>query len=307
MIKRDSVLMLLASFLIAIGTRIALAPAIATTKEQIFDAKLEFRNLPEHLTVVGENLTIEMKAVGTGQQLDQLEKATVTGVVDLSFAKSGLRRYFVEVQAPTRTRVSISPRFPRVWLDIQRVSSLRKEVVVEPSGQTVREFVYEGASILPDRVTLVGPESSLPKVKVAKVSLELNQVRPGSTVLLPVEVVDETNRRVPYVYAQPGEVSVSPVVVAAPAVKRVLISPVFEGQPAFGHRVLSVEVKPTQLEVRGESALISRVSTIETESIKLDGARKDAVFRCKVKLPPGLRATDSDEVVVTVKVGPGGR
>lgn len=304
MFRRENLLLILASLLIALGTRLALAPSIATVKEQIFDAKLEFRNLPEYLTVLGENLTVEMKATGTAQYLDQLEKSTVRAVVDLSRAKPGVRPYVIEVEAPTRSRVKVEPRFARVPLDIQRVSSVRRTIDIEPSGLTAREYIYGGATVLPESVTIIGPESYLPKVKSARVNLDLNQVRPGTTVSLPIEVIDESNRRVPFVHTQPAEVSVSPVVASAPTSKRVLVTPVFVGQPSFGYRIASYQVQPNQVEVKGESEVVSGIVTAETESIDLAGIQANRVIQVKLKLPARLTAVNADVVTVTIQVEP---
>lgn len=304
MFRRENIMLIVASLLIALGTRLALAPSIATVKEQLFDAPLEFRNLPEHLTVLGDNLTVEMKATGTAQYLDQLEKSTVRGVIDLSRARPGVRRYVVEVEGPTRSRVTIEPRFARVTLDIQNLSSSLRKVDVEPIGQTAKEYIYGGASVLPNEITVIGPESSLPKVKSARVSLDLADVRPGATISLPIEIVDDSNRRVPFVRSQPAEVSVSPVVAAAPASKRILVTPTFLGQPAFGHRVTRYEVKPSQLEVKGESGAVSGVTTAETETINIAGLSTTRDYRVRAKLPLGLSPVSSDIVTVTVVVEP---
>ena len=302
MLTRENFLMLGASFLIAIGIRVALTPALSTIKEQRFDARLEIKGLPEDLTVVDPPSTIEMKATGTAQYLDQLEKSTVTANVDLTNARVGKRRFLVDTSPSSRSRVTVTPRFPTVWLDVQKLSSVTKVVEVEPSGQTLRDFVYDGSSILPQTVTIIGAESILPRVKVVRVNLELKMVRPGATFPLPVEILDEANLPVSFVTARPAEVLVSPAVAAAPSVKRVLVTPTWSGQPDFGYQVVSFDVKPSQIEVRGESGLVSGIATASTEQINLAGLRKSAVFKTKVRLPNGIRAAISNEVEVSVKV-----
>lgn len=302
MLTRESFLMLGASFLIAIGIRVALAPSLSTIKEQRFDAKLELKNLPENLIVVDEPLTVEMKATGTAQYLDQMEKSSVVASVDLTSARIGKHRYIIDTAPLSRSRVTVTPRFSMVWLDVQKVSSSEKEVDVEPSGQTLSDFVYDGASILPQRVTLVGAESILSRVKTVRVNLELKLVRPGATFMLPVEILDDANHPVPFVKARPAEVLVSPAVAAAPSVKRVLVNPTWAGQPAFGYQVLAFEVKPNQIEVRGESGLVSGIATVETDPINLTNLKSNTTIRTRVKLPTGIKATTSNEVEVLVRI-----
>ena len=304
MLTRENLLMLGASFLIAIGIRVALSPSISTIKEQRFDAKLEIRGLPDNLTVVDEPKTVEMKATGTAQYLDQLEKSSVIATVDLSNARLGKRKYVITSSPPSRARVTVTPLFQTVSLDVQKLSSIEKAVEVEPSGQTLQDFAYDGATTIPEVVTIVGAESILARVKVVRVNLELQLVRPGKTFMLPVEILDEANHPVPYLKARPSEVMVSPAVAAAPSIKRVLVTPNWTGQPAFGYEVVSFEIKPSQIEVRGESGMISRIATFKTEPVSLAGLKESTKVKTKVRVPAGLKVTVSNEVQIVIKIAP---
>ena len=187
-------------------------------------------------------------------------------------------------------------------MNLQKLTSEVVSVTVEPSGQPPREFVVDGASSLPEKVTIIGAESFLPKVKKARVSLDLDQVRPGAKFMLPVELLDADNQVVPYVHSDPAEVSVSPAVAAATTLKRLLVTPNWVGQPAFGYKVVSYEVRPSQIAVRGDSGTISRLATLDTEPVSIAGLKSDGTIRAKVKLPPGTKTTESSEVTVIVKV-----
>jgi YbbR domain-containing protein len=120
--------------------------------------------------------------------------------------------------------------------------------------------------------------------------------------MLPVDILDEDNQVVPYVQSDPSEVSVTPAVAAAATKKRLLISPNWSGQPAFGYKVVSYEIRPSQVELRGDSATISRMSMLDTESISIAGLSADATLRVKLKLPAGTKTTEPSEVTVIVKV-----
>jgi YbbR domain-containing protein len=301
MFSRENVLMVVASVLIALGVRIAIAPSLLA-KESLFYAKIEYRGLPEDLTVVDDPQTWQIRATGAAHDIDQVDTDSVVAVVDLSMAKSGRRNYFVGVSPESKSRVNFAPRVPKIPLDIQKVSHSIQPVKVEASGQTPRDFVYDGAAVLPEKVKIIGAETVLPHVKVARVNLDLDQVRPGMSSTLRVEVLDDLNRPMRDVRCEPTEVTVSPAVVAAATKKRLLISPDWSGEPAYGYKVVSYEMHPSQIEVRGESADISSLATVETFPVNIQGIKSDTTVKTRVHLPAGIVSTEPDAVTVIVRV-----
>lgn len=295
--------MLLASFIIAISIRIILAPDFAPGQERELDARLELQGLPQWLTVIGEPKNVRVVASGSHDSLDRLNSNSLVATVDLTSAKQGENYYAVKVPASS-ARVPIVPRAPTVKLRIEKVSTREEDVDIEASGNTPPDLVYDGASVVPHRVRIAGGASYLNLVKKIRVLIDLSQVRPGVSMMIPVEILDEANRPVPYVTAEPSEVSVSPAVAAAPAVKRVLISPSWVGQPAFGYKVDSFEVKPAQLGVKGDSAKLSRLVTIDTEPLNISGLKSDVTLLARAKLPDGIESGESLSVRVFVKIVP---
>lgn len=301
--SRENLLILGASFLIAIGVRLALAPEFAPGKEREFEAKLEYHGLPDSLMLVGEPKMFKVIASGSKDYLDHLDTNAVVASVDLSIAKPGVRLYSVDVPLMV-SRVNLAPKFPTLRLDIQPVDSMEQHVEIEPTGLPPSDLVYDGASIIPEVVTIVGAKSRLATVRRARVLLDLSQVRPGVSKNIPVEIFDESDRPVPYVKAQPSEVSVSPAVAAAPAEKRVLVTPTWVGQPAFGYKVTSYEIRPSQILVRGESAIMSRIGTVDTEPVTLNGLSESTTVSTRIKLPLGVKSTTPLDVKVIIKIAP---
>ncbi|MBS1723986.1 MAG: hypothetical protein JSS66_13660 [Armatimonadetes bacterium] len=300
---RESFLMLGASFLIAVGAKVALMPS-STPTELLFDARVEFQGLPASMTVVGGPQTVQVVASGSKEYLDQLDKNSVFAVVDLSYARAGQYRFPLEIHAPSNRRVTVTPRVPNVRIKVENVSSKEAAVEVEPTGLPPRDLIYDGASVLPERVTIIGAESKLGSVKKVRALLDLAQVRAGGMVKVSVEILDDANRPIPYVRAQPAEVSVSPAVAAAPATKRVIVNPQYVGTPAFGYRVTGIEVRPAQIQVKGESGVMSKTSVVETEPVSLTDALATVSVVRKVRLPAGVRPVGPAEVRVTVKIEP---
>ncbi len=301
---RENLLMLGASFLISVGLWLTVTPSVSENKEREIDVRLEIKGLPDTLTVVGEPLSVGVVATGSLEHLDQLDKSSVVANVDLSNAKTGTRRYLVNVPDSPRSRLTFRPRYKYVLLDVEKLATLQQPVKVEPTGVIPHDFVFDGASTQPEKVTITGPATILPSVHLARVVLDLGQVRPGTSFLLPIEVLDESNRPVQYIHLQPSEVTVTAAVSAAPASRRYPVNPNWTGSPAFGYKVTSFLLNPPQISVRGDSATLSRLTALDTEPISLEGLKSDTEFDVKVNLPLGVQSTDTAQVHVVVKVSP---
>ncbi len=300
--SRDTFLLALASLVIALLLRLALSPVFVPDKEREFDARVELRNLGEDMMVVSPPVTLRLVAKGSADTLDSLDTAAVAASIDLEGAQPGVRSYPVTIVGPQLGRVTVEPPQRSIRLDVQRVASVERAVELEPSGLLPSAYAFDGAAIQPETVTVVGPERRLGEVKRVRVILDLSDVRPGGTYLLPVEVLGEDKRPLPFVRAEPPRVTVTPAVAAAALTKRVVVSPAWQGQPDFGYRVEGYELRPNQVQVRGDSGVLAGFGTLDTEPIDLTGLRADRTFTVRLKLPPGVRLSGPNEVQVTVRV-----
>lgn len=302
-IKRDNVLLAVAAFVIAVMLRLSLQPLFQPGRERELQVPLELLALPSNLAAVRPPATVKLLASGTADDLDNLDAKAIMASIDLSQARVGTAAYAVTVAAPTTGRVSVQARPATIRLTIERVRTVERRIEVEPSGLPPTEYVFDGASVQPETVTVSGAESLLPRAVRARVILDLGQVRPSGTFVVPVEVLDSENRPVPGLRAEPSSVTVSPAVAAAPARRRLLVVPTWKGQPEFGYRVVRYDIRPSQLSVRGDSGALARVTSLETDPIDLTGLKANAERTVRVLLPDGLRVEGQPTVTVVITVG----
>jgi YbbR domain-containing protein len=297
----QNVLLAMLSLLIAVLLRLSLAPVFQPNRVQEFEAKVTFENLDERFALVDAPQTLTVVATGSAEFLSKLDQQQVTARVDLSRARPGLKPYFVEVQSPPRSRISVSPKFPRVRLMVDAIATKSTKVELETSGLPMSNYVYLGASIAPNQVNIIGPESVISRVKLVRANLDLTRIRPKETFVVPLEVLDAEGRPVPSVSTDPSTVLVSPALSAAEALKRVLVNPNWSGRPAAGFRIQDVVIEPPQVTVKGASEDLARLSMVETEQVDLEGLSADKTLKVKLVLPPGVTTT-TPEVVLEIKV-----
>jgi len=303
-IRRENILIAIGSFFIAILLWLQVQPLFDPDKEREFQVPLEVEGLPDRLMVTNAPEAVTLVASGTASDLDRLTAQNVRAYVDLRRVEPGNNTLLVQVSAPITSKIMLRARTVRITINVERIEEMKQQVQFATSGLPPEEYLFDGASMLPETVTVRGPASLIPRVKTVRVLLDLSRVRPSGSYPLPVEILDESGKPVPWMTAEPESVTVSPAVAPAPAARSVLITPTWEGQPAFGYEVTSYEIRPMQARVKGESGELSAITTIATEPISLAGAKSDISVRVPLRVPAGI-TPDVREVRVLVRISLG--
>lgn len=291
-----------AALLISLVLWLNVQPLYDPDKEKEIPVRLEMRNLPEGLAPVEWPESVTVTASGTSSEVDSVSSASFAAYVDLTGATAGQKDYPVQVIGPSRPTGAVRPTRANARILLARVASDTRSVELEQVGLPPTEYLVDGASIQPETVTISGPDTFLSSVRKVRVLLDLSRVRPRSEFSLEVEMLDEDGRPVPLVRSEPKTVVVSPAVASAPASKRVLVQPMFRGQPAIGYRVTGVEVRPSQVALTGSSQDLARVTVVETSEVSIEGLRATTTLTANLALPPGLRASGGSQVRVVVKI-----
>jgi YbbR domain-containing protein len=300
--KRDDMLLFAFSLLISLLLFGQLQVGLEPGKEREFEVPLSFSGQSDDVTIVQAPRSAKVVASGSQQALDSLDTSKVRAVVDLTDAQPGISRLRVEVFGPLRSGSTLTPVRSVAEVEIERKLRREFEVQLLTVGTPPGNFTYEGVTMLPPRVEVSGPESNVPMVVAVRAVLDLTNLMPNQSLELELEALGEEKRPVPLITLTPSRVQIMPAVSIGPSRRNLLVTPVFTGQPAVGYRVSGYDVIPNQIATVGESAEVSRVTTVNTKPIDLSGLRANRRFTVKLVLPPGLNVTDSDEVTVSVRV-----
>ena len=300
--KRENVLLFAASLLISLVLFAQLQRSFVPDKEREFEVPLTFANQHRDITVLQAPRMVRVVASGSQGILDSIDTSRVRAVVDLAGAEPGAKTYAVEVLGPWRPGLSFTPARAIVEMHIER--KLRKEFDVQlfAVGTPPESYTFDGATILPETVEVSGPESVLPRVRTVRAVLDLTRVMPNQSLEVLLEPLGDENLPVPLVTIEPSTVQIRPAVSIGPSRRELLVTPVFTGQPAVGYRVTGYSVSPNEIATSGESSDVSRMTTVDTEPISLEGLTSDRTFRVRLRLAEGLTSTVGDEVTVTVRV-----
>lgn len=265
-------------------------------------------NLPEGYIVLEQPQFL--RVVIDGQDSQRLNMEDVVAELDLSKAHPGTDNYPIRVKTLRNYNVTFDPKMSmaQVTLDMI-VQNVRKPVTVQAVRQLRdpnREYVPGSTTTVPSFVNVYGPRSIVERVKSAQAILDLATVTSGATTSSEVQLVDDKGNPVtsPTLKFDPHEVLISAATTFASESRHVLVQPVFKGQPAFGYRVKRVDVTPNEIEVRGRTDALSRISSIPTDPIDITGISHTIGYTVKPVIPGQLAVSGAPTINVVVVLEP---
>ncbi len=300
--RTRNLLMLLASFLIAILLRLAINPTVVTEVEREFEAPLALTGLPEGLAVVQAPASVTLVARGTVTEVDRLETRTLRANASLTGAKPGTDRYAVSASAPVGSRVSLRPKNPTVTIEAETAISKRFTVDLITSGVIDPRYVLEGMSSEPATVSCSGPKSLMERVERVAATVALGKLDPGAQLELETLALDRTAKPVPGLMISPSKVTVTTVVLDTPQTRQLPVSIIYRGQLPPGFVLESATVTPSQAVVKGESVALSSMASVRTKPVELSTLKSSASYTVGLDLPDGVTSDTGVSYRVQIKV-----
>lgn len=279
--------------------------------------RIVFTNVP--LVLAGENPDIRVVSVPgtitasvsvpTAQfaEIDQKKLETeIRAYVDVSDPRLGIADYPVQLVPPVNARKFEWRSDNRVTIETEQVARQSFEVQLVPSGNPPSGLEFANAAVDPGEVTVEAGQTTMNKVVTVRVLVNLETAQSGQSQDVKVEVLDASNRPINEELARviPPVVKVTPALAPAQPKRNLVVSPIWQGQPAMGFRVVDARLEPAAITVFGPRDRLQGLSTIETEPISLEGLTADAVREVKLRVPRGVRAQGSETIRVRIRIGP---
>ncbi len=262
---------------------------------------LDTSSLPNALAITRGRTTVSVEVTAKAESLPDLGAGDIEAYVDLSRAQPGTRFYPVHLRYPSwLDRVAtLRPRPEEVELTIEQVVRKRLVVSVHMAGQSDR-FEVRRWVLVPQAVWIEGAQSVVDRAVSARVSMDMSQLEIGGRYERLVEILDANERPVEPVSVDPKTVVVRAELSALPTLRRLVVLPVFEGSLPLGVRLVSYEVAPNTVVVRGEPGRLAQLSTVDTEPINLSSVRGDKEVVARLRLPPGVSLEEDEPEGVKV-------
>jgi len=236
---------------------------------------------------------------------DDLTRDNFRASVDLS----GVSQREVEVTVRVEVMgaggveiVEVSPR--RVTVSLETVTSKAVPVQVKLAGAPPLGYAASRATVLPEQVTVSGPESLVNLVEAAVADVNLTGVRVSLRQVFSITARDNHGGDIDGVNLQPSTVEVDLPIVQEEFSTVYVVNPPFRGAPAEGFTVTGVKVDPSFVTVSGSIEVLQSISTVSTEEVDIEGASSDVIRVVGLRLPAGASTQGQESVTVQVSVAP---
>jgi YbbR domain-containing protein len=138
--------------------------------ERALRIPLEYRNIPEHLEMLGEPASlVDVRVRGSSGLLGELRAADLVAVLDLSAARAGKRLFHLlpdDINVPTGVSVlQVTPSVVSLTFEFSAVRTV--PVVPDVEGEPAEGFVAGRVIADPAMVEVMGPQSAVQQVTEA--------------------------------------------------------------------------------------------------------------------------------------------
>lgn len=265
------------------------------------------QNMETNFEVVGEAPVVDVTVQGPQSIVGPLERESVTALVGMGgIEETGEYELEVEVDAPSGVRVqNVVPE--TVIIEVDRISS-REDVPVEaqepgdvPPNYQVRDIDPET-----DTVTVSGPVSSIERIDVAEIPVEIDGRTASFTDSYEPVLVDEGGEEIAGVEVEPTEISVTITLDVRGQVRKVIPVLVGDDSLAPGYELVRSTVLPSdEVVVDGPDEELANVFFVTTVPIDVTGWDDSQIVRdveIDVGRLPEEVTVDQEAVHVSVEI-----
>lgn len=241
--------------------------------------------------------TIRVRLSGNRDQVHTITRENIEARIDLRGYTEGTNSIPIEVNVPVGVEVDWSPKFATI--ELERIVSKQKEVVVQIEGQPAEGYVLGEPQLRPNLVWVEGPESNVNSVENVVAQMNLEGQEDNVSLSLPLKAVNSRGEEVTTVTVRTTLVDVfAPI----DQLKTVGIDLNLEVEPAEGYRILSIISEPVTITVKGQQDILAGINTLSTEPFPLEELSENTEVIIPIVFPGGVSAFDQENVTVRIDV-----
>jgi YbbR domain-containing protein len=243
---------------------------------------------------------VEVRVRGLRREMEDVDRA-LRAFVSCRGLSPGTHQLEVKVRAPENVTVA-GVRPAQISVVLEEVVSESRPVETNfledpPSGYELGAWTVD-----PRTVDVSGPRSLVDRTARARVTVDLSDTLDNVPRALPVRALDSAGSPVEGLTLSPPRVNVrvDMNMVVSPRTVPVVVKT--RGELPVGFGIAAVQVRPALATVLVPASLVNEVALIETEELRLTGARASFSTTLALVPPEGVNVLHDSEVRVTVEV-----
>ncbi|MBE0698657.1 MAG: hypothetical protein IH586_17195 [Anaerolineaceae bacterium] len=232
------------------------------------------------------------------------DRAPVRAWIELTGLGPGVHTLAVKIQTQIQPVKIVNQSPKTVTVRLEELATQEFDLALQRTGDLAIGFQADEPTLSQTKVKVSGPVSLVNQVKVARVTLSLQQASENINRKLAVEVLDADEKPVEGVTVTPGEVTVSQPISQRGGYRNVVIKVASSGQVVTGYRLTNISVFPPNVTVFSTNpSLVDRLpGFVETSPLDLSGVKDDLEVRLPLNLPDGVEVVGEQTVLVQVGV-----
>ena len=243
--------------------------------------------------------TVRVRLSGNRDQVQRISRNNIEARLDLRGYQEGSNSIPIEVTVPGGVEVDWTPKFATI--ELERIVSKQKEVVVNIEGQTATGYMLGIPELRPSQVWIEGPESFVNSVEMVTADLTLENQRDNISLSLPLRAVNSRGEEVAEVNVRTTLVD---LFVAIDQLKSVPVELNIDVEAEEGYQVVSLISDPVDVTIRGQESILSNITQVTTEAFRLEELNESTEVEIPLSLPSGVQAHDRQSITVWIEVEP---
>lgn len=244
-----------------------------------------------------DNLSVNIKVKGTGEQLSKINKSNFTAYIDVLGLGEGTRNVKVEVSGPNE--IEIGDHYPsQIACVVESVISRVMDVDIQYEGSQAQDYFRASGSPNPSSVKITGPRSIVDSAKSAIATINVDGAIETVVKTVPVRIYNGTDTEI-FMSVPTDNVEVS---VPIYPTKFVNIKPSITGEPLDGYKLIDTSVSPSRIKIAARRDILDSIKELEIEGLDITGAYHNVLSSRKILNDSGfiILGLDKDPVVNVV-------
>lgn len=214
-----------------------------------------------------DNLTVNVKVKGYGEQLNKINKGDFTAYIDVLGYAEGVTNAKVEITGPNG--VEIVNTYPsQIACNIESIISRVMDVTVQYEGNQAENYYRSLPLSNPSSVKITGPRSVVNSANLAVATVNINDVKDNLIKTVPVRIYDGTDSEI-FMSSPVGNVEVT---VPVYPTKYVNLVPNVTGTPEAGYQLASVTVNPLKVRIAARQDILDTIKELNLAELDITGA-----------------------------------
>lgn len=238
-------------------------------------------NIPQNLAVSLSDNYINVEFTAPARIVEKVEK-NIRIVMDLSNIGPGTFKRKIEVDSPKEVEIiSVTPS--EIEVTVERIITKEFPIRGVTKGKVAIGNILGSPKITPNIITVQGVESVVNSIKEAIVEINIDGASSDIYGSSEVKIINKASEPIEDLIISSKIVNFHVPIISSDITKFVPVIPEFSGYSKSA--IKEVKISPEIVKIKGKGEVISKIDSIETEPVNIEGLSENITITVKLKIP----------------------